>query len=66
MVLGCVCLSNPIFKMKIQEKGILAGLHLSPHAKPMGYTFLFFSVVIVLFCFFKDKLQMLHVNFRPK
>lgn len=59
MVLGCIYLSNAIFKMRIQEKGVAAGLHLFPHAELTGYAFLFFL-------FLKHKIQMLWVNCRPK
>jgi len=59
MVLGCIQISYPIFKMRIQEKGVAAGLHSFPQAELLGYAFLF------LF-FFKHKIQTLHVNYRPK
>lgn len=42
MVLGCIYLSNAIFKMRIQEKVVAAGLPLFPHAELTGYAFFFF------------------------
>lgn len=56
MVPSCISLSNPIFKMRIQEKGVAAGSHLFPHAELIGNAFLFL----------KYKIQMLRVNCRPK
>lgn len=38
----CLHLSDPVYKMRIQEKGVAAGLHLFSHAEFMGYAFLLF------------------------
>lgn len=42
MVLGCIYLTNPIFRTKMPEQGGAAALHLFPHAELWGYAFLLF------------------------